>query len=175
MNYHEYVKILNWEMLILNDNNLVLFHNFVFLSVLWLGNGKKYWSERRVVKKRSGWFGGLQEETVQGMLSVIFAVIAVFLILSAFGKAGLVGNKTYSFLHFLFGTGFFLFPLLLIILSISSFRSFKKKFDTWKFLGSIGFFISGLGLVEIASPGRGALRARPSLLQPFPFLILTSA
>ena len=116
---------------------------------------KREKSESRNGQKN--FLGGLQEDTLQGVWSIVFAVLSVFLVLAAFGKAGLVGNKTYSFLSFLFGTGFFLFPALLIILSISFFRSFTRKFDAVRIIGSLCFFVSGLGLVETASPGKGGI------------------
>ena len=45
----------------------------------------------------------LKQETKHGVLVVVFGALAIFFILSAFNKAGVVGAKTYDWLSILLG------------------------------------------------------------------------
>ncbi len=102
-------------------------------------------------------FSHLQEETLQGIIAILFFVLGIFLILSAFEKAGAVGIHTYSFLHPLFGVGYYLLPILFFILSVSFFKSIKKKLALTHSVGGILFFLSGLSLINIMSQGAGGI------------------
>ena len=100
----------------------------------------------------------LKEETLQGILAVLFFVIAIFFLLSSFGKGGAVGTWSYKiFKTNLFGLGYYLLPVLFMILSVSFFRSMKKKLALTHTIGGVLFFISSLALINIASEGNGGL------------------
>ncbi|MES2213753.1 MAG: DNA translocase FtsK 4TM domain-containing protein [Patescibacteria group bacterium] len=99
----------------------------------------------------------LQEETLHGIIAVIFFVFGIFLVLAAFNKGGMVGQKTYELLTFLFGIGYYLLPVLFFILCASFFRSLRKKLAVTHTIGGLLFFISSLSLIDIASPGRGGV------------------
>lgn len=100
----------------------------------------------------------LQEETMQGILAVLFFVIAVFFLLSSFGKGGAVGGWSFKIFKInLFGLGYYLLPVLFFILSVSFFRSLKKKLALTHTIGGLLFFISSLALINIASAGNGGL------------------
>ncbi|TAK57078.1 DNA translocase FtsK [Patescibacteria group bacterium] len=100
-------------------------------------------------------FKSLKDETLQGIFAIIFFVIAILCMLAAFEKAGFVGNYAYRILSKLFGLGYYLFPALFTMLGISFFESLERKFDLLRVVGSILFFISGLGLIDLASTGKG--------------------
>ena len=61
----------------------------------------------------------LQEETVRAIFAVLFFVLGVFLLLSSgpIDKGGFVGRGAYNFLNYLFGIGYYILPVLFIILS----------------------------------------------------------
>ena len=100
-------------------------------------------------------FKKLKDETLQGIFAIIFFVLAILFILAAFEKAGFVGNHTYRTLSNLFGLGYYLFPTLFIMLGVSFFESLERKFDLLRFVGSVLFFVSGLGLIDLARAGKG--------------------
>lgn len=99
----------------------------------------------------------LKEETVRAIVAVVFFVVSIFLTLSAFGKAGKVGSFSFTNLSYLFGIGFYILPILFIILSISFFRSLHKKLAVTHSIGGLIFFISSLSLINISLPGRGGI------------------
>lgn len=100
---------------------------------------------------------GLKEETLQGVYAIVFFVLGLFLILSAFNKAGFAGRGIYRFLVYLLGVGYFLLPLVLFILSISFIKIVKNSFPVSKIIGSVIFFFSGLGIINIIMDARGGI------------------
>lgn len=92
---------------------------------------------------------GLSEGTRNTVLSIIFIVIAVFLTFSALGKAGVAGNAIFGALSHLFGTGYFLFPLMSFLVGISLVRSVRPKFISSSIGGGLLFFFSALSLTDV--------------------------
>lgn len=93
----------------------------------------------------------LKEDTRTGVLSIIFSVLAIFFILSSFGKAGVVGRGVFSGLDMLLGVGYFILPLLFILLSASFFRNNRPQFASTSVVGAVLFFMSGLGIIDVLS------------------------
>ncbi|MFA6552316.1 MAG: DNA translocase FtsK 4TM domain-containing protein [Candidatus Paceibacterota bacterium] len=108
-------------------------------------------------KKKTGWSKHLKEETIQGIITIIFFVLGVLLILAAFGKAGFVGAKIYDWLTEFLGFGYFLLPAVLFILGVSFWRSLEQSFPITKIIGSIIFFLSGLGIIGLVAEKGGKL------------------
>ncbi len=98
---------------------------------------------------------GLKDETLQSIAGIVFFVVAFFVVLSAFGKAGMVGSKMYEFFSFLFGIGYWLIPLTLVLLGIAFWRNLERRFPLLKAIGGLIFFVSLLGLIESFSTGSG--------------------
>jgi S-DNA-T family DNA segregation ATPase FtsK/SpoIIIE len=93
----------------------------------------------------------LKTETKHGILAIVFFVLALFLFMSAFNMAGVVGNFFYKILHSLFGVGYVLLPTLFILLG-SSFINSKIPDIGWnRTISGIIFLLSGLGMIDIAS------------------------
>lgn len=99
----------------------------------------------------------LKEETVRAIVAVLFFVISIFLLLSAFEKGGWVGLKSFAGLSYLFGVGYYILPILFMILSVSFFRTLHKKLALTHSVGGILFFICSLSLVNISLPNRGGV------------------
>src|SRR5579872_2320166 len=87
-------------------------------------------------------FSYLQKETVQGILAILFLVLSIFFTLSGFNKAGSVGGMIYPFFTYLFGIGYWLLPILLLILCLSFFNSIKKRLALTHSIGGLLFFVS---------------------------------
>lgn len=96
-------------------------------------------------------FGKLKTETKHGIWAVVFFVLALFLILSSFGIAGIAGKFFYKIFSYLLGVGYALLPILLMMLGYSFVKSEKPDIGVGRTLSAILFLISGLGLFDIAS------------------------
>ena len=119
-----------------------------------MGRKKKEESISEVIKKP---FSNLKDETVQGILAIIFFVVGVFLVLAAFDKAGIVGEKLFGLLSVLFGYGYYVLCLFFFMLSISVFQSLERRFSLLQTIGSVIFFLSALGIIEIVNDNGGGI------------------
>jgi len=116
-------------------------------------------------KERMSIFSDLKDETKHGVLSIVFFAFAVLFVLAPFGKAGLVGEKIFNGLDLLLGFGYFILPLLSILLSIGFLRESRPNFALPKTIGAILFFLSSLGLIDLVGTGKagfiGGIVAKP--------------
>lgn len=99
----------------------------------------------------------LKDDTVSWIFAVAFFVLFIIFILSPLKMAGNVGNKLYEILKVLFGLGYFLLPLLSILLSISFANSVKHSFGTTRAIGSSLFFLSSLALLDLIFTDKGGI------------------
>lgn len=99
----------------------------------------------------------LKEETLNAIWIIVFITVSVFLFLSAAGLAGVAGNKTFSALTALFGIGYYILPILLIMLTISRIKDFRTDFGVARSIGAGLFLLSTLSLVEIMFKDRGGI------------------
>ena len=104
--------------------------------------------------------GGIKKETWRAVIAIAFFVLALLSVLAAFHKAGFVGEFVHSWLQKLLGIGYFLFPIVLVMLGVSFLRGVQKKFQTSKLIGALLFFISGLGLIDLLIVREGGILGR---------------
>jgi S-DNA-T family DNA segregation ATPase FtsK/SpoIIIE len=116
---------------------------------MYMGRKKKQPEEKKDEVSGEGIFTYLQDETLQGIIAVLFFVLATFFMLSGFGRGGKVGLWSYDFLKNLFGYGYWLLPIIFFILCISFFNSLKKKLALTHSIGGVLFFCSSLALLNI--------------------------
>lgn len=99
----------------------------------------------------------LKDETISWIFAVSFFVLFIIFMLAPIQLAGEVGNKIYEVLKILFGLGYFLLPLLSLLLSISFAKSIKHSFGAVRTIGSFLFFLSSLALLDLTFPDKGGL------------------
>ncbi len=91
---------------------------------------------------------GLAQETKYGVFAILFFFLAIFFMLSAWGSAGIAGKTVYGAFTTLLGQGFFLLPIVSLILSISLARHRRPHILLTNALGSGLFLVAGLGLLS---------------------------
>ena len=99
----------------------------------------------------------ISQETLNTVLGVLSLVIAIFLLLGAFGSSGRVGTMAYEFFSYLFGVGYYLIPMVFLLLSISFIHERERALALPQIFGSALFFASALGLVNLVSDKGGIL------------------
>ena len=110
-------------------------------------NGKKNGRNDKNDKK----IGRLKTQTKHGIIAVIFFVLALFFLMSAFDIAGVAGIFVYEKLYFLLGIGYILFPTLLFLLGYSFLKSETPDVGWTRIVSGILFLLSSLGMIDIAS------------------------
>ncbi len=114
-------------------------------------------SARKKEDKSFEFKSNIARETIQAIIAILFFAISLVTILAALGKAGFVGDYLYQFLKGLFGIGYFLFPLLLVLLGISILNGVEKRLNIPKIVSAFLFFISGLGLIDLLPGSQGGV------------------
>jgi len=94
-------------------------------------------------------------ETANGILGVFSIVLTIFLLLGAFGLSGRAGTLVYKWLSYLFGFGYYLLPVVFLLLAISFLREQERDFAMPQIFGSLILFLSSLGLVNLFSDEGG--------------------
>ncbi len=92
----------------------------------------------------------LSEEVFSTAIAILFFILSLFFIMASIGKAGVAGTAIYSNLKELLGLGFFLLPILFLLLGISFMRTVKPNLAARSSIGSALFVFSGLGLLSLA-------------------------
>jgi len=95
-------------------------------------------------KKRAHWWGEngisifriISRETANGIFGVFSIVLAIFLVLGAFELAGQAGRLTYTSLSYLFGIGYYLLPIVFLLLAVSFLREQERDFAMPQIFGS---------------------------------------
>jgi len=97
-----------------------------------------------------------KKETLEGISAIIFIIVSIFLLLAAFGKAGVVGVFFYTQLTKLFGIGYYILPVILIVLGVSFIKSLNHNLAWPKLLGAGIFTLSSIGLINLLL-GKGGI------------------
>ena len=121
-------------------------------------------------KRQKHFLGNLQQETKHGILAVALFVVALFLVLASIGFAGIVGDKTHQGLVFLLGIGYWLLPMLAILLAISFLKALERNLALPQTIGAVLFIVSGLGLIGLMSNEQGGIVGN-LISYPLTFLI----
>ena len=90
----------------------------------------------------------LKKETHHSILAIVFFVLAILTILASMDLFGPVGENLFGALYWLSGVGYFLLPVIFIVLSISFLRQEEREFSGLKTTGALLFFLSGLGVIS---------------------------
>ncbi|MDD2753759.1 MAG: DNA translocase FtsK [Candidatus Portnoybacteria bacterium] len=91
----------------------------------------------------------LHDETKKGITAVLLFVGALITALSMFGAAGEAGDALYRGLGLLFGWGYFLVPLSLILAGVAILKSLHEELYGTPFFGITLFLISFLGVLQM--------------------------
>lgn len=118
---------------------------------------------------------GLHPETKQTLWGIACVALMLLFIFAGFKNAGPAGNFIYNVFENFFGKGYFLLPLILLLLAVVFFASHSVTTIKIPFIGAGIFILSGLGLIDILFKNGGWIGKILSWLEhPFgkPFSII---
>lgn len=99
----------------------------------------------------------LTEETKNSILAILLIGLAVLLFLASFQKAGPAGQFIYSVLYFLFGSGYYLLPIIALIMAAVFIAASQKKILGVTLIGATLFLLSFLGIIDLILPNNAGL------------------
>lgn len=91
----------------------------------------------------------LKQETKHTILSIVFFILALFFTASMFDLASVAGERVYKIFTALVGIGYFLLPLVLLLLAVSFFKLKRPRVAVSHSISSALFVLSGLGIIYI--------------------------
>ena len=97
----------------------------------------------------------LHPDTRKSIWGVSFLGAAVILALAWFSKAGPAGDAIYQGLDMLFGWGYFILPMTLLLAATVFFASERKRVVGTTLAGSALLILSVLGFIELVEPTKG--------------------
>ena len=90
----------------------------------------------------------LKRETRHGILAIAFFVLSILTLLASFDLSGKVGATFFKTFEWLSGVGYYLLPIVFLMLTISYIKQEEHEFNGLKTVGAILFFLSGLGIIS---------------------------
>ena len=109
--------------------------------------------------RKNGKDNRIPTETKRAVAVILLCVVGLFLLLAAFGAAGIAGSDAYRLIASLLGVGYFLVPTIFFVLAANALRPEREGFSPIKLFASALFFVSGIAFIEIVA-GAGGLLGR---------------
>lgn len=97
----------------------------------------------------------LKEETRYSIWGIVFLVLGLLVTLSIFNMAGIVGDFIFSSLSALFGLGYYLLPIILVVVGISFMKKERPQVAKLHAIFGLTTVLSCLGIMDIAANGKG--------------------
>ncbi len=97
----------------------------------------------------------LKEETRYTIWGIVFFFLALFIILSFFNGAGMAGEFFYTSLSSFFGLGYYLLPILLVIVGFSFVKKGRPQVARLHSIAGAVVLLSSLAIFDISINGKG--------------------
>jgi len=97
----------------------------------------------------------LKEETRYSVWGIGFIVFGFIIILSIFKMAGVVGDFVYRMFNSFLGVGYFLLPILLVLIGYSLLKKEKPQIARIHGIFGLTALLSTLSIMDLASNGKG--------------------
>ncbi|MEK9168574.1 MAG: hypothetical protein AAB698_02125, partial [Patescibacteria group bacterium] len=124
-----------------------------------MSSKKNKQKNKEIQKQKAGDFeeSKLHPDTKKSVWAVVFFGIAAVLVLASFKNAGPLGNFLFRIFEGLFGWGYYLLPLIFLIIAGVFLISERRRIHKTAFFGAVFFVLAGLGLIDIIFPDRAGL------------------
>ncbi len=99
----------------------------------------------------------LHTETKFSILGIAFLGLAILFVLAGFHAAGPAGEAIQALLQALLGWGYFLAPLILVLVGLNILTRSQKMVMWPALIASLFFVLAGLGLIDIIADEKGGL------------------
>ena len=96
----------------------------------------------------------LEVQTKKAILAILFFGSAIIVILSIWHKAGPFGEMIFNGFHYLFGWGYFVLPVVFLMMAFEFLKSRRKHIYFATIFGAALLFISTLGTLELLFPNK---------------------
>jgi S-DNA-T family DNA segregation ATPase FtsK/SpoIIIE len=130
---------------------IIYSHHFMAKDILKKSKPKEKKPAKKERAKAEDRESYLTIEARNSIFAIACFVVVLVFVLAPFGIAGPAGDVLYSAFNSLFGIGYYLVPVLALILGISLLKEERPELAITHSIGSLLFLASGLALVDAAS------------------------
>jgi len=122
------------------------------LKINFLENGRRIF--KKIIPESP-----LNIEIRNSLYAILFLCLSLILVLSSFNLAGPIGRGIFKVFDYLLGLGYFVLPILFLLISFNFFRSLSEKINLtiFTFQGCLFILFSILSLLEIFANGKGGI------------------
>ena len=113
-----------------------------------MGKNRKNKRKNAIEKQKKPSRFALPEEIKRYIWGILFLLMALILVLSFFGKAGVAGRLIFFLLNYLMGKSIYLLPVILVISGLVFFLTYYEKFLGGIFLAAILLILGSSGILE---------------------------
>ena len=99
----------------------------------------------------------LHIDTKKSIAAILMIGLAALLLLAKFDKAGPIGRLLYFSLNNLFGWGYYLLPVMSVVVALVFLVGQKQNFLSMTFIGAGFSVLFGLGIIDIIFPNQGGI------------------
>ncbi len=92
----------------------------------------------------------LEDQTKKAILAILFFSFSIIVLLSIWRKAGPFGDIVYSSFNYLFGWGYFILPIIFLMMAFEFLKSRRKHIYFATIFGAFLFFVSILGIIDLS-------------------------
>ena len=96
-------------------------------------------------------FFDLEDQTKKAILAILFFSFAIIIFLSIWHLAGPFGELVFRSFNYLFGWGYFILPLVFLMMAFEFLKSRRKHIYFATIFGAFLLFFSILGILELSS------------------------
>lgn len=97
----------------------------------------------------------IKDEARHSIWGISLVVLGVLLLLSTFKLAGVAGDFFFYIFSSFFGLGYYLLPILLVVVGISFMRNGRPQVAKFHAITSLIVLLSSLGIIDLATNGIG--------------------
>lgn len=99
----------------------------------------------------------LKPETLRSVYAIGAVILALLFFLAPFDLSGNVGKLLFTWLTTIFGMGYYLLPISFVLLAVGMARQHDENgVGAGRLIGAILLFLSGVGILALASPDHSA-------------------
>ena len=95
--------------------------------------------------------------TKRAMVAILFFLLAILTIFSAVGKGGVAGEFLKEFFTYLFGIGFYILPIVLLVLGVNHVKSEENRLPRLQMFGGAALVLFSLALISLSHGDAGVV------------------
>jgi S-DNA-T family DNA segregation ATPase FtsK/SpoIIIE len=114
-------------------------------------------SKKHSEKESAGGGISMKSGTKRAMVAILYFLLAILTVFSALNKGGVAGEFLKDFFTYLFGIGFYILPIVLLILGVNHVKSEENRLPRLQMIGGACLVLFSLALISLSHGDAGVV------------------